>query len=70
MKFNVLQLVEMIVDEEGAEKVVVGRVCKKIPPGFYCVKFDFGCLKVAEDDLKGSNEGGGPLCDPACNAGC
>ena len=70
MKFGLLELVETVIDDQGEKKAVVGRICKKIPPGLYCVKFDFGCLKMAEDNLQESGATNGPFCDPECNAGC
>lgn len=70
MKFGMLQLVDLVIDDGGFEKVVVGRICRKIPPAFYCVQFEFGCLRVVEGDLQASGADDGPLCNADCNGGC
>ena len=70
MRFNILQLVEYEEESEGQRQRIIGRICKEIPPAFYCVKFEFGCMKMHENDLRDTDCNDGPLCDLDCNRSC
>jgi hypothetical protein len=57
-----------LVNLKGSNQV--GRICKLLPQGFFCVRLEGRCVRVAGENLAPSNQTSGPLCDSRCNSGC
>ncbi len=59
-----------VVEDQDAPHAVLGRICRSLGRGLYCVRMKITCQRLSAAIFQKSTQTVSWSCDPACSARC